>query len=295
MIEQPILTQSGDGFYPSPISLLAGPADWRIAGANRKRNYRIKEMKMRKYSWSLVFGTLLFVPACSKTEPSANNASAGTTVVNNNVPIAQQLNVSQGTQTVITPPAEVVAQFLDCLRRGDEVTTEQLLTKVAREEVAKHELEVAPPGSPTATFQIGETREVETGRALVESMWTEPSADGKEPTKTGVVFDVRLEEGGWRLAGMVIDMGANSEAIIVDFENISGLLQAPPNENPQATPPANPQVAEAAQSLNQAINQAASQAFPNAANVAPQNNAPGFSAPPQLASPPNTGSTGLRR
>ncbi len=247
---------------------------------------------MRKYTWTLVFGSLLFVPACSKSQPTANNAGGSASVVNNNVPIAQQLNVPAGSQTVITPPAEVVAQFLDCLRRGDEVTTEQLLTKLAREEVAKHDLEVAPPGSPSATFQIGETREVENGRALVESMWTEPSTDGKDPTKTGVVFDVRLEAGGWRLAGMVIDMGADSEAIIVDFENMSGLLQPPAD----ASAAANTQVAvEAAEALKQQINQAASQAFPNAASNPTQNSNPAFAAPPQLASPPSNGSTGLRR
>jgi hypothetical protein len=249
---------------------------------------------MRKLAWTLVIGSITFTTACSKSEPTANNAAGTATMASNTqAPIAQQLAAPATNETVITPPAEVVAQFLDSLRRGDEVTTAQLLTVQAREEVKKHNLEVAPPGSPTATFQIGETREVEADRALVESIWTEPAVEGQEAIKTGVVFDVRKEQNGWRLAGMVIDMGANSEAIVVDFENMSGLLeptgqQAPAQVATQTQTPAatnNPQAAPAA---NQGV-----PATPAGFQQPPAS--PAFSTPPQLASPPSGGSAGLRR
>ncbi len=173
----------------------------------------------------IALGILLVAAVgCSKSSDGAVASGSSTIVQSNTVPLAEQLNAAPSNQPTMSPPAEIVAQFLDSLRRGDEVLTAQLMTTAARAEVARHNLAVSPPGSPQASFQIGETREIEAGRALVESVWTEPS-NGTDPVmRTEVLFDVRLEQHGWRLAGMVIDMGAEQEPIIVDFENLSGLL-----------------------------------------------------------------------
>lgn len=159
-------------------------------------------------------------------------ASGSATIVQSNtVPLTERLSAPTTNQPTISAPAEVVAQFLDSLRRGDEVLTAQLMTANARAEVARHDLTVAPPGSPQASFQIGETREIEEGRALVESIWTEPAIGSDPVQRTEVLFDVRLEPSGWRLAGMVIDMGQEQEPIIVDFENLSGLMEPDPAAN----------------------------------------------------------------
>ncbi len=68
---------------------------------------------------------------------------------------------SASTQTAkgeaITPASEVVAQFLDSFRRGDEATAGKLLTQAAIAEIKRCNLELAPPGSPESSFEIGKT------------------------------------------------------------------------------------------------------------------------------------------
>ena len=121
-------------------------------------------------------------------------------------------------------PKKAVSEFLDALRSGDKTTTEALLTKKAREETAAHDLVVEPPGAPGATYSIGRVQqgESEEGAAYVSCIWSE-TEDG---TEFEVVWILRRENVGWRIAGMATQLPETDEPVILNFEDLSELEDA---------------------------------------------------------------------
>jgi hypothetical protein len=155
---------------------------------------------------------------------------------------------SSSTTSGILPPNEVVAMFADSIRRGDADSANKLITPLARQEISRLKMTISPPGSPDASYRIGEVRYIdeEKDAALVASMWIEPSEAGTKPVETEVVWSVRLESEGWRISGLAIDMGENVMPEIVDFEDLEAAMnqETQPqdkvaNTQPNATPNSN--------------------------------------------------------
>jgi len=121
-------------------------------------------------------------------------------------------------------PKKAVSEFLDALRSGDKTTTEALLTKKAREETAAHDLVVEPPGAPGATYSIGRVQqgESEEGAAYVSCVWSET----ENGTEFEVVWILRQESVGWRIAGMATQLPDSDEPVILNFEDLSELEDA---------------------------------------------------------------------
>ena len=116
-------------------------------------------------------------------------------------------------------PKEVVRQFLDSMRQGNAPRLSSLLSSLAREEIKRKQLEIAPLGSPKAVFQV--IQAVQDGEGmLVESTWTEPEQDGQPATELDVVWELRKEPAGWRICGMAVDPKNGEEVQIVDFERL---------------------------------------------------------------------------
>jgi len=175
---------------------------------------------------------------------------------------------NSGTQAII-PPSEIVAMFADSIRRGDRETVNKLITDASRIEIQKQGIDLDPPGSPDASYKIGEFRysDDEKDSGFVESLWIEPAQDGNPPQSTEVVWGVRLENGGWRVCGLAIDMGKDQPAALVNFEDLEGTI-----------------VDESASKDKIATQGDPAAAVPNATT-----NASTFAAPPsQIASPPAT-------
>jgi len=123
------------------------------------------------------------------------------------------------------PPAEVVDRFLNALREGEQETAEHLLTRKAREETAKRNLSVQPPGSPSIKFQIVGTEFLgaDNNAAHVVSTWSEPSSDGSL-TDYEIVWALRRQDDGWRIAGMATKLVENQPAIFLNFEDPEDML-----------------------------------------------------------------------
>jgi len=153
----------------------------------------------------------------------------------------------------VMPPNEVVALFFESMRRGDEVQTAGLLTVKAREELATYGLVVQPPGSPTATYQVGRVSFLDNDKdsAYVESILNEPTGVGQETKPWEIVWAMRLENEGWKIAGFAFEISPDQAPMVVDFENgadmkakIEGVQQPstqPPTqtaEAPSNNPPA---------------------------------------------------------
>ena len=164
---------------------------------------------MKKSLWlPLAAGALLATGCGTKPDVAQTGANeSGTTAVATN-----------GKSSVApSDPKEVVRLFLDSMRQGNANQLSMLLSTLAREEIKSKQLEIAPLGSPMATFQIQNAVQEGDGM-LVESTWTEPEQAGQPATELEVVWELRKEPAGWRICGMAVDPKNGDDVQIVNFE-----------------------------------------------------------------------------
>lgn len=163
---------------------------------------------MRLGSWTICAAFVASVIAgCSQSEgekPSADAAANATT----------QAESDAG-------PAEAVHAFLTAVRDGKDEEANNMLTTLAREETAKMNMVVAPPGSDTATFEVGEVEMLSEGDeqgAHVASKWTDVGDDG-QPHTDEIIWMLRKQPEGWRIAGMATTVFEDQPPLLLDFEN----------------------------------------------------------------------------
>jgi hypothetical protein len=135
------------------------------------------------------------------------------------------------------PVGRVAYEFLDAVRRGDTAAASARLTPLALKRTSELDLNFSPPGSPTATFQVGEVEIIEADKAVVESVWTDRDADGK-PNEESIIWALRLTEGQWRISGMAAELGEGQPSVVIDFENPDAFVQQPPKANAPGGQPA---------------------------------------------------------
>ena len=119
-------------------------------------------------------------------------------------------------------PDAVVGAFLDALRDGNDEIAEALLTTIARRETKQHELAVQPPGSPSARYEIGEVKHVQ-GGVHVNSIWREYDPSGEQLVYE-IVWVLRQEPIGWRVAGMATAVNPAKPPVYLNFEDVPDLL-----------------------------------------------------------------------
>lgn len=159
-------------------------------------------------------------PANSATKPAAEK-TVGQPTVNQPTGIVSLDSMAIPPEPGVTPPTDIVSQFLDRVRRGGEdAEADALLTQKSRSEFASIGERIQAPGSPDARFEV--TRAVsipdEQNGAYVHSIWTEPGEAG-EVTSTQVVWKLRKESNGWRINGMALEVAPDTAPLEIDFEN----------------------------------------------------------------------------
>ena len=122
-------------------------------------------------------------------------------------------------------PDAVVANFLTALRDGDDSIAESLLTQKALEETSKRQLQVQPPGTPSARFQIGKVSYVTADKrgAHVSSVWSEQGTAGSEMSYE-IVWALRQQQDGWKIAGMATQVTQNGPPVFLNFEDPDDML-----------------------------------------------------------------------
>ena len=95
-------------------------------------------LAMERRNWLVILAALTILPltGCGNSDKPAPGSTPG--------------SISA------TTPDKAVFQFLEAVRVGNDATAGQMLTKLAREKTAEMQLVVAPPGSETAKFSVGE-------------------------------------------------------------------------------------------------------------------------------------------
>ncbi|NIL99314.1 MAG: hypothetical protein GTO62_20010 [Planctomycetales bacterium] len=139
---------------------------------------------------------------CSQPGPSATGGK-------------DAVGVSQG-----SGPRASVAQYLEAVRIGDAATVNQLLTSRARQKTAELKVAVAPPGSDTAQYEVGQVRYLSQAQdtAHVASRWTDLDDKG-QPQSFDVTWIMRQEPDGWRVVGMMGQFIEDQPLMVFNFED----------------------------------------------------------------------------
>jgi hypothetical protein len=124
-------------------------------------------------------------------------------------------------------PEQAVGTFLSALQTGDEKAAAALLTTKARQETAAHDMVVEPPGAPNATYTVGRVQHPNDNpdAAYVSCVWSEKYKDGEEESYE-VVWVMRREAAGWRVAGMATQISESEEPVFLDFEDLTAMEDA---------------------------------------------------------------------
>lgn len=129
-----------------------------------------------------------------------------------------------GTGGLGKTPAEAVHAFLSAVKDGDEETASQLLTPLAREKTKEMEMEVAPPGSQTAQFAIGDVEQINEEIAHVASTWSDVDEEGT-PHQDSIIWLLRREAEGWRIGGMATKIFDDEPPLYLNFEDPEEMIR----------------------------------------------------------------------
>ncbi len=151
-----------------------------------------------------------------RTESGAGSASG--------VPADPNRASDQTAGEATSTPSGAVTVFLDAVRDGDDERTAAMLTDLARRKVAEMDLGVAPPGSDTAEFEIGETELLGDDGARVATRWTDLDGYGARQTHE-MVWMLRRQSEGWRVAGVAAVIFPSEPPLLLNFEDPEEMIR----------------------------------------------------------------------
>ena len=190
-------------------------------------------MSVQFQGWSVAAIAILAIAGCGgngATQPVAQTQGKGVTSVRatesgRSPAEAEDEEVGEPPIEATASPAEVVTFFLDSLRAGDKTNVAATLTKKARQETSREGLVVQPIGTPDAKYEVGTVEYVGSRKdgAHVQSIWTEVDESGEKATYD-VIWVLRKQETGWRIAGMATQVAEGEAPEFLNFENPREML-----------------------------------------------------------------------
>jgi hypothetical protein len=120
-------------------------------------------------------------------------------------------------------PDKAVSAFLSAICSQNENQMFALLTEDARTGLKAKGISPQLPSSGTTSFEVGEMEQVE-GGAHVASKWIEQANDGSRQV-TEVLWMLRQEPAGWRVAGMAMKVFDDLPAVILNFEDPDDMIR----------------------------------------------------------------------
>lgn len=160
----------------------------------------------RVSAWTLAAVTFVAMAGCIGCSSSDANKEDGKTAA----------KADQGGADV------AVFTFLKAVQEGKDKEAADMLTRLAREKTAEMDMVVAPPGSDTASFEVGEVELINDNGAYVSSTWTDV-ADGGQSHSDQIVWVCRKEPEGWRIAGMVTKF--LDSKLVLNFEDPQDMMR----------------------------------------------------------------------
>jgi len=123
-------------------------------------------------------------------------------------------------------PEAVVREYLNAHRTGDPTTVNRLLTALAQRKIQELDIALSPPVTEAAEFEILGHKYLDAERNLshVGSLWKDRDSSG-EMEEFSIVWVVRLESEGWRIAGMIPQATAGAAPPAINFEDPLGTIR----------------------------------------------------------------------
>lgn len=123
------------------------------------------------------------------------------------------------------PPADVVRAFLEASRGGEQELATELLSAKAREVTSREGLVLDRAGPPTQEYQIGKVEFPAEDRqaAYVTSVWQEPAGESTRAGTVEVIWILRQQAEGWRIAGMATQAAGESQPSLLNFEDAADI------------------------------------------------------------------------
>jgi hypothetical protein len=167
-------------------------------------------MKRLTRSWLVAIWALV-IAGCSTSSDPASPLAAG----------MQDVAASSERQ-----PTDTVARFYEALRKGDEPAIAELLTDKAKAETAKSGLGIQSQGSNRLQYELGEVEYVNEALdgAHVQSLWIDFDERG-ERLATEVIWVLRKQSDGWRVAGMATQIAEGQLPLLFNFEDPEDMLR----------------------------------------------------------------------
>ena len=173
---------------------------------------------MRCRYWMLLLAILPVAMGCGSSGGGTDSPAPG--------PEAEATQGPGVQQTASAPsngPAAAVFDFLEAVRTGNDQKAAEMLTATARTKTAAMNMAVAPPGSDTASFKVGEVKYLSEGRASVACQWSDRDERGQTRTDE-ITWVLREEKAGWRVGGMVAVIPGMSPTFL-NFEEPQEMLR----------------------------------------------------------------------
>jgi len=161
----------------------------------------------------LVFLVPVACHGCGKPSGPTANATQG----------SRDGQATQAASLAAETPEGAVTIFLNAVCAGDDERATRMLTDLAREKTAELDLEVAPPGSDTAQFRLGDIELLDEAAARVACTWSDLDAEGSR-TEEQILWVLRRGQEGWRIAGMAPTIFPGEPPLLLDFENPEEML-----------------------------------------------------------------------
>lgn len=178
---------------------------------------------MLRSAWKLPLIVALIAggfSGCGKSDPVLPAAQGNQEQTGGTTPVAgppKQVPVD-------ATPDQVVTVFLDAMRAADAPTIEALLTAKAREETIRHQMPVEPVAAPHAQFQVAAPQylPMNPNGAHVQAQWIE--SDGQDTYTHSVIWVLRRQADGWRIAGFAIELIPGQGPQFLNFEDPADML-----------------------------------------------------------------------
>jgi hypothetical protein len=127
-------------------------------------------------------------------------------------------------KAALDKPEVAVFQFLEAVRTGNDSQAAFMLTPMARKKTSEMNLAVSPPGSKTANFKVGQVEYVTEDGAHVASTWSDVDESGERQSDE-IIWMLRHETEGWRIAGMATKLFEDSPPLYLNFEDPEDMVR----------------------------------------------------------------------
>jgi hypothetical protein len=133
-------------------------------------------------------------------------------------------NSAAPSAAVTNTPDAAIREFLEAVKIGNHEKADSMLTDIARQKTKEMDLVVSPPGSETATFEVGEMEMVGPQEAHVASTWTDVGPDGQKHSDT-IVWMLRPSQQGWKVSGMATRVLDDMPPLVLNFEDPEDMIR----------------------------------------------------------------------